>query len=135
MKSVLLFITILMLNSSSHQIRWENAKDWKLYKMPSHIGLRISIDSLSGYKNILLGSNRMQTFLKSLQEVKNINPVWTGLYVASCELDNKRRKILFSRYGGFFFDESSKSYYQIAENLRQDWINFLNESSKAIDQN
>lgn len=131
----LVLLTILSFFNLPSQIRWENAKDWKIYKMPSHIGLRVSLDSLSIYKNQLLDIDRMRTFLKTLQKIKNINPVWTGLYVASCELDNTKRKILFSRYGGFLFDESSKSYYQIPENLRQNWLNFLNESSKSIDGN
>ena len=131
----LVLLTLLFFYGLPHQISWKNAKDWRIYKMPSYIGLRVSLDSLPAYKYKSLDIDRMSIFLKNLQEIKNINPVWTGLYVASCELDNKKRKLLFSRYGGFFFDESSKSYYQIPENLRQEWIDFLNESSKSIDQN
>lgn len=134
MKSFVLF-AILLFSNSQDQIRWENAKNWRLYKMPSYTGLRISLDSLPSYKNISLDVERMRMFLNHVQRIKNINPVWTGLYVASCDLDNKKRKLLFSRYGGFFFDENSKSYYQIDENLRQEWINFLNESSKSIEVN
>jgi hypothetical protein len=134
MKSFLFFV-ILLFNNSQDQIRWENAKNWRLYKMPSYIGLRISLDSLPAFKSIPLDVERMKIFLKDLQEIKNTNPVWTGLYVATCDLDNKKRKLLFSRYGGFFFDENSKSYYQIDENLRQEWINFLNASSKSIEVN
>lgn len=131
----LALLTILFLYNLTYQIRWEDAKDWKIYKMPSYIGLRVSLDSLPAFKYNSLDIDQMRIFLKNLQEIKNINPVWTGLYVASCELNNTKRKILFSRYGGFFFDERSKSYYQIPENLRQNWINFLNESSKSIDEN
>lgn len=131
----LILLIVISFQATQNPIKWEVANNWRIYKMPSHIGLRISLDSMPIYKSMPIESDRLRTYMKNIQEIKNVNPVWTGLYVGSCELNNIKHKILFSRYGGFFFDDNSKRYYQISEELREDWINFLNESSKLIDQN
>jgi len=121
---LLLFVNL----SFAQDTKWNETKNWKLYKLNNRAAFNYSADTLRHFKSLALSDSVMQGFLSSVSvwplEKKS---VWMGLLVATYETgDNKLCKVNISNYGGFFFDENSKSYYQLPESLRNDWIKYLN---------
>ena len=71
----------------------------------------------------------MGHYLSDIQ-VKHPNGAtrWMGGYIATCEYDGMLRKVVFSNYGGFFFDQTTGGYYQLPEGKIDDWLSFLQNS-------
>jgi len=103
-----------------------------MYNIHDRAGFQYSVDTLQNFKSVEMGDEKVLTFLKNAIYLPNEKSgVWMGLYVATCELEDKKtRKILLSNYGGFFYDELTKQYYELPVSKRNDWMEFLNENSK-----
>jgi hypothetical protein len=84
-------------------------------------------DSMQYIRSKPLNIDSMAYFLQSVTLLPANKPAaWMGAYLVSCEIpQSNTRKILISTYGGFFFDETDKSYYQLPRDLRTDWLNYL----------
>jgi len=108
-------------------IDWDKTKDWKLYHVRSKEAFTYSLDTLNAFKSISLGQDSMMSFLKNVTQIpQGKNPVWMGAYVATCQLQNGSVvKIEISQYGGFFYVESERQYYELAQNVRDSWLPFL----------
>ncbi|HTQ65780.1 MAG TPA: hypothetical protein VMI12_13345 [Puia sp.] len=66
---------------------------------------------------------------------KEKTSVWMGLYVATYSDEKKNiRKIDISVYGGFFWDENSKSYYEVEDLLKSNWADFWHDSASKFDR-
>src|SRR6478735_7154402 len=126
------FFVLLSLISQGQvkELNWQNSRNWKMYDIHDRAGFRYSIDTLRNFKNADMGDEKVIAFLKNVIYLPNEkSAVWMGLYIATCELEDKKiRKILLSNYGGFFYDELTKQYYELPEINRNEWIEFLNEN-------
>jgi hypothetical protein len=131
-----LFVLLLLLSSESwgQKMDWGKSRDWKLYDIHTNKAFAYSSDTLQNFKCIELPQDSMQTFLKELTEIsKDDSPVWMGLYVATCKLeDGLLRKIDISVYGGFFYDENSKTYFQLQKIFSDNWLNYLREKGTEL---
>lgn len=134
MKVLAFFLFTVSLYSNRQTIDWEKTANWKLYKVGTRESLTITADSLLKRQSIFLDSLQMKKYLHAIQIwPKEKTASWMGFFVATYELeDHAPRKVLISTYGGFFYDESTKRYYEIADPDKQNWLNFLNETSKAM---
>lgn len=124
-----LFVLLLLVCSKSwaQKMDWGKSTDWKLYDIHTTKAFAYSSDTLQNFKSIELSQDSMQTFLKELTETsKDDSPVWMGFYVVSCKLqDGILRKIDISVYGGFFYDEKSKTIFQLTKMLSNEWLDYL----------
>jgi hypothetical protein len=120
--------------SHSQGINWAESKNWRLYNILDNSAFGYPLDSLVNYSSRLLNKDSMQTFLSNVSIISiEKTPLWMGFYVASCELKNgTSRKIEISTYGGFFYDELEKKYYQLPLEIRKDWLDYLAESEAAL---
>lgn len=126
---ILLFIT----KGSAQVLNWQQAQNWKIYNISTRTGFTISADSLNQYVSLKLDSAKMVMFLKSATPLASAQYTWMGAFVASFELpSNDLHKVLISTYGGMFFDVNTQSYFQIARELRTEWLEFLNEAIMKI---
>ena len=115
-------------------VNWKNAQNWKLYNIHDRAGFRYSVDTLQNFKSIELNIKLMSAIMNNIVEwPKEKYSMWMGLYIATCEMgDKKLRKVIISSYGGFFFDELTKRYFEISPELNNQWYELLNESSKKM---
>lgn len=118
----------------SQNINWETAKDWRLYDIRNFSVFNYSLDTLRNFRSIPLDQDTMNIFLSDVAEwPKSETSLWMGLYVATCELPEKEtRKIEISVYGGFFYDELTKTYYQLPLAVRNDWLDYISEKSGRL---
>ena len=57
-----------------------------------------------------------------------------GYYVASCRLPNDTLiKVEISQYGGFFYAEKEKKYYQLTDGLKDSWLAYLTAKWRALE--
>lgn len=86
------------------------------------------------FQSIELSNQMMNTFMNDVSEwpIEKYS-LWMGLYIATCEMEDKKiRKIIISNYGGFFYDQLTKRYYELPSELKDQWLSFLNDSMKKI---
>ena len=116
--SVFLFSGII----SSCQVHWGDANDWTLYQYQGHRLFKISVDSLKSFNSRPLNLDSVTSYLSSADILRPKAPVsWMGGYLVTCKLNGEVRKIEFSNYGTFFFDEKYKTYYQLSANNAEAW--------------
>jgi len=135
MKYLFLFISIFFLTKCfSQNIDWKVAKNWKLYDIRNGSAFNYSIDTLKHFKSIHLDLDTMRIFLSDVVEwPRNKSSLWMGLYVTTCELPGKEvRKIEISVYGGFFYDDLTKTYYQLPLAVRNSWLEYFSDNSRRL---
>jgi hypothetical protein len=80
-----------------------------------------------------MNQDSMSFFVKSAEVLNTNAPLtWMGGYVATCEINGAPRKIELSRYGGYFYDEKSSTYYQIPMEKIDAWLAFIQYSYMAF---
>ncbi len=119
------------------EVIWKNSKNWKLYNIINKAGFTYSLDTLVSFQSTDLSNQTMQYFMNDISEwPKEKYSLWMGLFIATCELeDGKRRKIIISNYGGFFYDQITKRYYELPPKLQDQWIELLNDNMKKMNTN
>ena len=119
---------------SCQQVDWALSKHWKIYSIHSGNALGFSTDTLSRFKFVNLDDNEMRNFLSHVNLwPKDKYAVWMGLYVATYNIgDSSIRKIDISTYGGFFYDEGTKSYYELPVSIKDEWLTFLHDRVASI---
>lgn len=135
MKYIVLFIYILFANKCfSQNINWKDAKNWRLYDLRSGSAFNYSLDTLKKFRSIDLDPDTMHIFLSEVIEwPKSKTSLWMGLYVATCELPEREiRKIEISVYGGFFYDDLTKTYFQLPSSDRDDWLDYFSAMSGKL---
>jgi len=127
MKSVFLVCIALHFASFEQHGRFERSKDWRLYDVQGPNLFKYTADTLKSFRFYRLNDDSIRNFLSGLNDLPDsIAPVWMGgPQVASYELDGVRYKIDISQYGGFFFDEGSKKYYQLDGKNITDWHAYI----------
>jgi hypothetical protein len=113
---------------------WTGTKNWKLYDLAGKKPLTIPADSLYAYKNINLDDDSLRYFLKNaIPWPAEKTSVWMGGYTMSyTDRDQKIKKIDVSNYAGFFYDEKEKRYYEIANDLKQEWKLYLDRAAEQL---
>lgn len=113
---------------SQERIEWKQASEWKLYKLTDVNSFAISETDLKKKENLSIDS--LQYFIANAQPLKsNCAPVWKDFFITSCQVNGKFRKVIFSSYGGFFYD--GKNYYAVKEENRKPLVEYL--ENKAFD--
>lgn len=127
---VFVLLIAFQMEAAAQPVDFSKATDWKIYDVPKRSAFRIPTDSLKFFKSIRLEDGKVEGFLKQLTSVpQEKNYAWMGLYVASCRLgSDSLRKVIFSNYGGFIYDASTKSYYELPESIRQEWLTYINDN-------
>jgi len=134
-KLALVIVLLIFINNCfSQDIKWQETKKWKLYNIQEFAVFNYPLDTLKNFTSITLDKDLIQTFLTtSVKLPKDEYSVWMGLYFATCEFpEGKVRKIEISVFGGFFYDEITKSYYQLPLKIRNDWIDYISVNFKKI---
>lgn len=105
-----------------------------MYDVHDFDAFNYTISDLDAMKTINLNVDTMQFYLNSMEVwPTEKTSVWMGLYLATCRLPNGQiRKIEISVYGGFLYDELQHTYYQVAEDRRQDWLAYLSQKSLQL---
>ncbi|HMH34083.1 MAG TPA: hypothetical protein VK543_13690 [Puia sp.] len=125
---IFLFILANSCTAFPQSIHWSKTSHWKLYDLKDQKGFSVSLDSLTHFKSIGLDDDSVRGFLEHATAwPKEKTAVWMGYFTVTCENGaGIPKKIELSMYGGFFYDETAKQYYQLPEEIRQDWLDFLN---------
>jgi hypothetical protein len=118
----------------SQEINWKETKNWRLYDIQDKRAFNYPIDSLSNFKSTPLNSDNMLPFLSNVSLIPiERTPLWMGFYVTTCQTkEDKIKKIEISIYGGFFYDEEEKKYYQLPLDIRKNWLNYLSDCNAKL---
>jgi hypothetical protein len=128
MKILIVASLLFSATVASCQLHWEKATNWTLYRYQGHRLFKIPVDSLNHYDTLALNQDSMAVFLDSAQTLHPEAPVaWMGGYIATCNLNGVIRKVELSNYGGFFYDEKTKVYYQIPAVKSEDWLSYIQQ--------
>ena len=145
MKYTLIFLTLAIFNhhistlsgavkqKPQQTTNWDSTSNWKIYKLANFKAIfRIPADSLSYIESRPLSDDSVHTYLSGVSKLSS-NPTWMGCYLLSYEMPDKSiRKVIISRYGGFFYLQKEFSYYQLDAMLQKDWTDYLSATYKAI---
>jgi len=133
MKNILFIILFFGELKSIAQVKWNETLNWKIYKIPDQIIFRVSIDSLNQLKNYQLNQDSVIRYLGAADILPDsLNPIWMGGWVATYEYKGQTRKMQISAYGGFFYDQTSRRYYQIPIDRKEEWMNYINHSLSSL---
>jgi hypothetical protein len=133
MKNFLLGFAVLAFYHNQSPINWQQTSHWRLYKIKGSQQFSISADSLSLFKNYQLRSDSMVYFLHAADpKPADARPTWMGGAVATCLYDGKIRKILISSYGGFFYDQTSDTFFQLPGQMKDEWMGYINGCLSAL---
>jgi len=125
---IIYIIFILICNHSLGQSKvFQDAGKWKLYDVSGQDLFRYSADTLKHFAYYPLNDDSIRSFLKEVKELpSNDAPVWMGgPHIATYELDGETYKLDISHYGGFFFDERTKRYYQVSDDRVEEWLSYI----------
>jgi hypothetical protein len=120
--------------ATGQSVDWQKAGDWSLYAVHGKDIWKLSIDSVDRFPHVVINEDSIRYLMANAAMMGDKNvPVWMGGFVVTCRLDNQKRKLLASSYGGRFYDEMSKQWYQVAEDRRQEWLDYLANLAVAAD--
>lgn len=131
---IVFFSFLINCYTQSQTIDWDKTENWRIYSIQSRKAINIPEDSLKNAHNMLLDKTEILHFLQS-SPVLTIKdpPVWNGVYLFSYETGNgKRNKLYISANGSFFMDKNSGKYYEVVEDVRDSWREYINESFKRL---
>lgn len=119
---------------SGQEINWKASKNWKIYDLHGQAAIKCTLDTLQHFMSLTLNQDTMQTLLHDVTVwPKEKYSLWMGAYVVTCETENnKPRKLLISTYAGFFYDQTTRRYYQVPAELVDEWLDFLNNTCKQM---
>jgi len=128
MKATITCLIILYSQKLSAQVKWEKTENWRLYAIHGHGLFDYTIDTLKYFKYYELSRDSIKAFLKDSRIISgDSTPLWMGAYVVSCELDNTKIKLEVSQYGGFFYCEASRIYYELPRDKIKAWLQYFSE--------
>ncbi len=128
--TVLLICLLYSWNSFSQVPDWRKTTDWRKYDFYKSNAFDYPIDSLYSYQYIALDDNKMRSLLADAKplNIPSKNVYWMGLYVVTYMLDNRPGKMEVSMYGGFFYDDISKKYYQVDSTKKFEWLDYFSNT-------
>jgi hypothetical protein len=123
------FCLLISVMTSSCQVHWGNASNWTLYGYSGSGMFKLSVDSLHSLDTINLNQDSVTSYLSGAMILHSKEPVlWMGGYLATCNLDGSIRKVEFTNYGNFFYDEKTKDYYQVPADKAEIWLSYLQDN-------
>ena len=138
MKILIAFLLSILYTASvqAQSPTWSATKNWKIYAGEGQQVFAYPIDTLKFLSCRKLDQDTLHQFLLGAQMLgKDRTPTWMGSYLASYESPNgKINKVEVSIYGGFFYDQSSGTYYQLPRGMINDWLAYIIQNMKAIQQ-
>jgi hypothetical protein len=134
MKLCLIILASITFHAAKGQVVWNETKDWKIYNVSSRAMNKIGLDSLSKLRNYRLNPDTVHTFLNSANAIpKDSTPLaWMGGVLATCSYRGKLRKIQISSYGGWFFDQETKSYFEVSQDQATEWYSYVSDCLVSI---
>jgi hypothetical protein len=134
MKLFLVILACITFHMSESQVIWKETKDWKIYNVSSRAMNKIGFDSLSKLKYYRLNPDTVQPFLSSVNAIpKDSTPLaWMGGVLATCSYNGKLRKVQISSYGGWFFDQETKSYFEVPLDQATEWYSYVSNCLVSI---
>jgi hypothetical protein len=134
MKVVLILFILSPLLCQGQSNSFEHAQQWKLYDVAGHDLFRYSTDTLRNFSFYSLDNDSIHEFVSGVKELPNGDPpVWMGgPLIVTYELEGATYKIDISHYGGFFFDERTKKYYQVATSDIENWNAYFTRCFVAV---
>lgn len=128
MKTIL-SISIFLIQFTAHsQIEWKKTSNWRLYSIGGNNLFRYSLDTLNKLNNCPLNIDSIQYYLKYVEVIHpNGLLAWMGGYVVTYQFEHQIRKIDISNYGGFFYEEQTKSYYQLPKDKVLPWLSYFGD--------
>lgn len=128
MKTKIILYLLLSSVIASCQIRWEKASEWTLYAYQGSRMFKIPMDSLNSFDTLKLNQDTVTSYLTDARILASKDKgVWMGGYLTTCKVGGELRKIDFSNYGNFFYDERSKTYYQLSPSKWEEWNSYLQD--------
>jgi hypothetical protein len=133
-KFIFVIITLTTFHVSKGQVIWKETKDWKIYNVTSRLMIKIGLDSLSNLRSYPLNLDSVQAFLSSVNKIpKDSTPLaWMGGVLATCTYQGKMRKVQISSYGGWFFDQETKLYFEVPRDQAADWYSYISDCLVSI---
>ena len=129
MKYIFIIFLINYSCSFGQTSSFERSQKWKLYDVAGSNLFKYSTDTLKRFSFYNLNDDSVRDFLKGIREIPADDaPVWMGApHIATYEIDGLINKVDISLYGGFFFDEKSKKYFQLPNNNIDSWHSYIRE--------
>src|SRR5262245_1109095 len=127
---IIVLLTVTCVTVHGQQTNWSTCSNWKIYDIKDKKAFVYSTDTLKHFKAKALDSASIAYFLSDvdLWPVEQTS-LWMGYHVLSCTDDLKMpRKIEVSYYGGFFYDDKNKRYYQVQEFKKSEWLEFMDKA-------
>ena len=127
MKLFFTYLAILFPLLSNFQIvKWNDTKNWKIYNINDSNIFKYSVDTIQTFSFSKLNKDTINSYLKGAYELPiNDPPIWMSAHIASYELNGKTHKIEISMYGGFFYDETTQTYFQLQKEKILNWTSFI----------
>lgn len=127
-------ISSLFVKAALGQVNWNATKEWKVFKLNNIEAFNYPVDTLNSFRNVALADSVMHSFLKCATKwPKEKRALWMGFYLTTYQDDSLRtRKCVISNYGGFLFDDDSKTYYEIPVHLRDRWMRYINDNVNKL---
>lgn len=134
MKLFLIVLTSMTFLNTRSQVIWKETKDWQIYNVNSRSMIKISLDSLGKLKSYRLNPDTVLSFFNSASKIpKDSTPLaWMGGVLATCTYQGKTRKVQISSYGGWFFDQETKSYFEIPKDQAVEWYSYVSSCLVSI---
>jgi hypothetical protein len=112
---------------------WANAIDWTIYDVKGAKFYKLPVDTLSQLPHQKLDNGMIKGFLVGATPLSpHETPAWMGAYVASYIYQKQMHKVDISTYNGFFYDESSQTFYQIEAEKQKGWHEYLAKSMNSL---
>lgn len=125
MKSLMISLFVFSSLISSCQIHWGKASDWTIYGYQGSRMFKLSLDSLRSLDTLKMDQDSVNDYLTSAHTLKSEPGVWMGGFITTCVLDGEIRKVDFSNYGNFFYDEKSRTYYELSTEKAEPWLSYI----------
>jgi hypothetical protein len=134
MKQIALALLLLNTTLGNAQINWKETSDWKIYN-PGRLNIfTLPIDSLAFLRSRSLQGDSVRQLLDSVKSLpRAIRPAWMGGFLITYVFHGEVRKLEISSYGGFFYDQGSKTYFQLPAEKKDRWFTYLNHCLSEIE--
>jgi hypothetical protein len=134
MKQLILAFFVLTTTLAEAQVNWQETTDWKIYN-PGRLNIFTTpLDSLVYLRSRALAGDSVRQFLDSVKALPSvIRPAWMGGFLVTYIFHGDVRKIEVSSYGGFFYDQRSKTYFQLPAGKKDEWFTYLDDCFSAIE--
>ena len=126
---LLSFLALILICTAARTqpVDWQKTRHWMIYNYFNFKALSLPFDSIKGYKTVSLDDDYLRGMLAGADTMRGVtkNIMWMGLFTLSYQLDNETRKVEVSQYGGFFYDDKSKRYYQVDKEVQDEWLSYF----------